>query len=217
MGSNRFKAFDWIRTSVREHAESLALALILALMVRFFVLAAYVVRSDSMSPTLLGGDIVLGFKPPFGILGTEGREPVRGELVIFNCPGGTSLCLRRVIALGGDRIEMRKQRLAVNGEDCRYTPTSEKLVLSESCGGLNRPISISADWETENRAASIVPPQHVFVMNDHRPNRDDSRTWGAIPYSDLQSTAVGVWLSFDWSASNGWPQVRWGRTFLRVN
>lgn len=218
MGSNRRKFFDWIRTAVREHAESLALALILALMVRWFVLAAYVVRSDTMSPALLSGDVVLGFKPPFGVLGASGRAPQRGELVIFECPGGVSLCLRRVIALSGDRVEMRKQRLSVNGEMCQYAPGGDQpLVLRESCLGGVRAISIAGDWEPESWGPSIVSPQHVFVMNDRRPDRDDSRTWGAIPYSDLRSTGVAVWISFDWSASNALPRVRWERTFLRVN
>lgn len=218
MGLSNLKIFEWLRAALREHAESLVLALILALLVRWFVLAAYIVRSDVMAPSLLKGDVVIGFKPPFGVLGAHGREPLRGELVIFNCPGGANLCLRRVMGLPGDRMEMTKQRLAVNGDRCLYSASElGKQVLSEKCSSSTQSISVTPDWEEESWGPIICPPNHIFLLNDYRPDREDSRMWGAVPTEKLESTAVAVWISFDWSASKVWPMIRWERTFLRVN
>jgi signal peptidase I len=208
-----------LRTLLREHAESLILALVLALLVRWLVVSAFVVRSDLMNPALVKGDIVLGFKAPFGLKGSGGRQPKRGELVIFNCPGGGGMCLRRIVGLPGDRLEMVRQRLIVNGQPCTYTGgnTEGGRVLHETCLGHGRDIAIRADWAPESWGPTICPMERVFVLNDARAENADSRLWGAIPYADLQASAVGVWISLDWSASNGWPLVRWGRTFSRVN
>jgi signal peptidase I len=208
-----------LRTLLREHAESLLLAFALALLVRWLVLSAYVIRSDAMAPTFQKGDIVLGLKTPFDLAGTHSRQPERGELVIFKCPDSDGMCLRRIVGLPGDRVEMIRQRLWLNGESCRYQAAegSNLAVLKETCLGHSRWVGIEPGWTSESWGPTICPPLHVFVLNDFRPDGADSRRWGVLPYENLVANAVAIWISFDWSASNRWPLVRWQRTFLSVN
>ncbi|MGE3388335.1 MAG: signal peptidase I, partial [Bdellovibrionales bacterium] len=122
---SRFGVTEYFSTILREHAESLLLAIALALLVRWLVLSAFVVRSDAMAPTLLEGEVVLGFRPPFGLelpfVGqlSQGRLPRPGELVVSKCP--TGLCLLRVVGVPGDRLEMQRQRLVRNQTICQYT------------------------------------------------------------------------------------------------
>jgi len=135
--SKRGGLFDYLSTILREHAESLLLVLALALLTRWLVISAFVIRSDSMAPTLLEGEVILGYRPPFGlelpVVGqlASGREPVPGELVIATCP--TGLCLQRVVAVPGDRVEMQRQRLSVNGSVCKYQAVVDQPMLNLAC------------------------------------------------------------------------------------
>jgi signal peptidase I len=221
MGSNRrwFQA-ERIRTALRDHTESLILALILALLVRWFVVSAFVVRSDSMSPILQQGDLVIGFKPPFGLkfLGLEltGRPPRRGEMVVFKCPQHEGLCLRRVVGLPGDRLEMVRQRLMVNGKMCQYAADRPATVLSEICLDHQRRIRVT-NWAEESWGPIVSPPGYFFALSDLRADRDDSRKWGPIAVGALEASTAWIWLSLDWSASNYWPSVNWRRSLTRLN
>lgn len=213
---------EYFSLILREHAESLLLAVFLALLVRAFVFSTYTARSDSMRPTLLAGELVLGFRVPFGldlpIFGqlTQGRPPRAGELVVAKCPSG--LCLARVVGIPGDRLEMRNQRLIVNQEACRYEarPNSKQELL-EQCPTFKGQIHLSADWPAESWGPIVVQPDEVYLLNDNRSDSIDSRRWGAIKSEDVQAQASARWLSLNWGASNGEPWLRWGRSFSRLN
>ena len=219
---SRFGLIEYFSTILREHAESLLLAVVLALLVRVLVLSAFVVRSDAMVPTLLEGEVVLGFRPPFGLelplVGqlTQGRLPRAGELVVTKCPAG--LCLLRVVGIPGDRLEMQRQRLMRNQALCQYTATSEQPEeLSEVCPDFKGQIRLDPKWAPESWGPLVVPPGHVFVLNDNRVDAADSRQWGSLKLEALQAQASLIWLSFNWGASNNEDWLRWPRSFHRLN
>lgn len=216
MGLNSRLGLEYLRTVIREHAESLILAVALALVVRWLILAAYVVRSDNMEPTLVKGDIVLGFKLPYGLFSSPTRMPQRGDLVIFQCPRDPGMCLLRVVGMAGDRVVMGRQRLVVNGEPCTYGPDKSQI-LSETCSGHRHAIGISASWSEESWGPVVCPPDQFFVLNDFRPDGADSRAWGCVNKERLVGRVLGIWISLDWSASNRIPRVRWERSFLSLN
>lgn len=219
---------SWIEeplAHLREHAESLILVVVLALLVRWTVVSTFIVRSDALNPNLIKGDVVLGLKPPFGmkLFGAyevfKGRSPHRGELVVYPCANSNQLCLKRVIALPGDRVEMIRQRLFVNGEVCRYEGEKGKGpgVLNESCLGQSRAIVVDQEWEEESWGPLIIEPGQVLVLNDERVDRDDSRTQGPVRIESLEALVIGTIVSLDWSASNLLDLVRWSRSFSSVN
>src|SRR5687768_18617024 len=86
------------------------------------------VPSGSMNPTILEGDRLLVDKHVFGVRIpwtlvrlTPGRDPVRGEIVVFDSPvDGTSL-VKRVAAVPGDEVLLDDEGLVVNGERAAYS------------------------------------------------------------------------------------------------
>lgn len=95
----------------------------------------------------------------------------RGQVVCFPGPEGDKLYCKRVIGLGGERLEMRDGRLFINGQ----------LV--------NEPW---AEPGRESWGPVQVPPGRLFVMGDHRSNSYDSRYWGTIPKDFVTGKALVV-------------------------
>lgn len=223
--SARAGMFEYLSTILREHAESLLLVFAFALLLRWLVISAFVVRSETMAPTLLEGELIIGYRPPFGLdlplFGevAKGRDPRPGELIIANCP--TGLCLHRVVAVAGDRVEMQRQRLLINGTVCIYRPlqavADSAAQLSESCPQFTGQIQIEDKWEPENYGPTMVPPGTVFVLNDNRMLSTDSRRWGPLKVEDVRAKATAIWLSLNWGASKGEPWFRPQRSFSRLN
>jgi len=122
-------------------AKTMLFAIAIALVVRVLIFQPFNIPSGSMKPTLLVGDFIIVSKPTYGFsraslvwpltrLPLEGRidpfgaEPERGDVVVFkNRKDGNKDYIKRVIGLPGDRIEMRRGQLYINGE-----PTERKLL-----------------------------------------------------------------------------------------
>lgn len=229
-------AEDWgdsLKTVLREYAESLLIAIFLALVVRSYVISAYQVPTASMNPVLIEGDFIFGYKLPFGVSlpfaakKWGGAPPRRGEPVIFKCPlNPTHRCIKRVVGLPGDRVEIRGQRLILNGQVAEYRKAGEltpagQIPLVEKIGDEMRVILVAAEPKKEQDfGPTIVPPGHFFALNDHRSEGQDSRHWGAIPLPFLEARPLFIWLSFDWGhpdSPSSLPEVRWQRLFNGVD
>ena len=113
------------KSTVREYAEAILIALLLALFIRTFVVQAFKIPSGSMKDTLLVGDHILvnkfiyGIKNPFsGSTWIPVKEPQRKDIVVFRYPVNPSQdYIKRVIGLPGDVVEMKRGGdLFVNGE-----------------------------------------------------------------------------------------------------
>jgi signal peptidase I len=191
------------KSVVREYAEAAVIAIILALLIRTFVVQAFKIPSGSMEPTLLVGDHILvnkfiyGVKIPF-IRNTliPISKPQRDDVIVFIYPHDTSKdYIKRVIGLPGDRIEIFDRKININGTlyDDKHGVYSE--VRNEGslhmANKRNRPI--------------IVPENHLFVMGDNRDHSSDSRVWGFVPLKSVKGKAFIIY----WS----WPH--WKR-FLRI-
>lgn len=187
--------------------QTIGVVLLVAVLIRVFFISSYAMSGESMIPSVLPGDFLLAQKLKSGRVD-------RGDLVVLRCPGNKdSVCLRRVIALEGDRVEFVKGRLTVNGTSS-YERRLEGDQVAESIEGgawsiWSEPISQPTELQPE-----VVPPQHVFVMNDRRGDKEDSRQWGSVPLDSVESRIFLVWLSLDWSEDGqvrSWPHVRWNR------
>jgi signal peptidase I len=129
---------DSFLRALRDYSESLMFAIIIALIIRSFVFSSYKIANTSMEPNLKTGDFILGYKLPFGIrlpfsdIHFGYTPPRRGDIVIFKCPKALDTnCIKRVIGLPGDRIEIKNKRLIWNGLVSKYTEpsTSDKKAL----------------------------------------------------------------------------------------
>jgi signal peptidase I len=136
--------------------------------VRPFVVEAFWIPSESMTPTLLVGDRVLVNKFIYRF-----TEPDRGDIVVFKetVEGRKEDLIKRVVGLPGDRIAVRGGRLFVNGK-LQSEPYVNKKFPD---------VSVSAP--------TTVSGGHVFVMGDNRANSLDSRRFGPIPEKNIEGEA----------------------------
>ncbi|MFF4762162.1 signal peptidase I [Streptomyces sp. NPDC001292] len=195
----------------------IGIALVLALLIKTFLVQAFSIPSDSMQNTLQRGDRVLVDKltPWFG------SEPERGEVVVFHDPDDwlagepaarpnalqTVLSwiglmpsaeekdlIKRVIGVGGDTVECKNTGpLLVNGQ-----PLDEPYVYPG-----NTPCSVD---DQGGQFTVHVPEGYIWVMGDHRQNSRDSRynqsdkNHGMVPVKDVVGRAI----------VKAWPINRWG-------
>jgi signal peptidase I len=200
------------RSTFREYAEAIIFALVLALVIKAFVIQAFKIPSGSMIPTLLRGDQILvnkfvyGTRIPFSDVKLfPVREPERGDIVVFEYPNDRRVhYIKRLIGLPGDEIEIRDKVLYVNGE--RYEVEGAHYDDSAILPGIAGP--------RDNFDPVTVPEDSYFMMGDNRDNSRDSRYWGYVRKSELVGNAVIIYWSWD-ITSGGVAEriknVRWGR------
>src|SRR5262245_18828464 len=112
------------KSAVREYAEAILMALLLALFIRTFIVQAFKIPSGSMIPTLLIGDHILVNKLAYGVRMpllekylVEYRRPQRGDVVVFIFPEDTTKdFIKRVIGVAGDTVEVRDKKVFINGK-----------------------------------------------------------------------------------------------------
>lgn len=219
---------------LREYLESLIVAVIVALILRFFVISAYKIPTGSMVPTLMAGDFVFAYKLPYGVpvpfTGQKFavRAPERGDVVVFRPPGNESVnYIKRVVGLPGERIEIRQKKLFINEREATYEvlddaeishlPGHEYFSVSrEQFPGSTHLVMNRTEDDAGFFGPIIVPPGHIFVLGDNRDSSDDSRIWGSVPVKNLEGKVLLVWLSLDWLERWGndrLPTMRWNRIF----
>ena len=185
----------------REYGEALFVALILALVIRTFVVQAFKIPSESMVKTLLVGDHLLASKFSYGIKIPfthsyiyKGSDPVKGDIIIFEYPNDPSVdYIKRIIGTPGDTIEVRNKQLFRNGE-----PVKESFVRFTEPDRI-QPVR-------DNFGPVTVPADKYFVMGDNRDNSMDSRFWGFVDRSAIRAKAWRIYWSW-----GGLGDIRWDR------
>jgi signal peptidase I len=148
-----------------------AAAVALVVLSLAFVAEPFAVPTASMTPTLRPGDHVLVDK-----LAYRFGDPRRGDLVVFRPPVRGGLMLKRIVALGGDRVGVEDGVLHVNGQAIAEPFVDRRLVDSVYFGPVR------------------VPAGAVFVMGDRRSDSLDSRTYGSVPRAQILGRVVArIW------------------------
>ncbi|NKB89532.1 MAG: signal peptidase I [Acidobacteria bacterium] len=156
----------------------------------------YVVPTSSMEYTLMPGDRVLvnklayGLRVPFigwRLIGAS--QPIAGEVVVFDSPETGKRLIKRVVAVGGDTVQIRRGELMVNGE--AYTLAEDPGI--EDFGDHRAELNLSSG-SGNSYGPREIPEGHVLVMGDYRGNSHDGRMFGSVPASDLYGRAVAVFL-----------------------
>jgi signal peptidase I len=173
-----------------EIVETLVLTLIIFLVIQNFVAQPYKVQQQSMEHTLEPDQYVLVDKltPRFDTY-------KRGDIVVFTPPpdwvqdDGTPF-IKRVIGVGGDKIEIHDGGVYVNG-----TALNEPYLYRDTPDDPPQPTTAPAD-----QSSWTVPDGDLFLMGDHRANSADSRAFGPVPTAQVIGRA---WLSY-------WPIQHFG-------
>ena len=233
------------KSTLREYAESIGVAIAVALLLRAFVVEAFQIPSGSMIPTLEVGDHIFVSKFSYGlsIPFTDTKimqygEPKRGDVIVFKWPVDTSTdYIKRVVGLPGDTVEVRQGQLYVNGNEihrervpvrCHYSEISTAGVPDdhdcehwlETLGSKVHDTILEPSHPAADHPRLVVPAGEVFVMGDNRDNSYDSRKWGTVKMTLIKGRALIIW----WSRGNSkpwdlvaWVQaIRWRRFFSVV-
>ncbi len=167
MSHSTRSAIEWVAVIVG--------ALVVALVVKTFLIQAFYIPSESMTPTLKVGDRVLVNKLSYATGDID-----RGDIVVFARPGGPGAdgiedLIKRVVALPGETVEGRDGRVYIDG-DLLDEPYLQPEVVT----------SAFPPYE--------VPEDHVWLMGDNRGASDDSRRFKGVPTDDVVGRAfVVIW------------------------
>ena len=206
------------RTALRESVIVLGTALVLSLLIKTFIAQAFFIPSQSMEPTLTRGDRVLVSRLAPGPLDLN-----RGDIVVFVDPGGwinaaptQPNALRDAFTTVGEFIGLLPQNTGEHLIKRTIGMPGDHVVCCNPQGLITvndvpiiEPYVVDGAVPSEKEFDKIVPPDHIFVLGDNRPNSGDSRYnegspgGGMVPLENV----VGV------AKATIWPLDRW--TILR--
>lgn len=159
------------KSPMRELLETIIMALLVALVIRTFVVEVYRVDGSSMENTLHTEERVLVNKFLYRLF----RDPQPGDVIVFQYPRQPDRdFIKRVVAVGGDTVEMRAGEVYVNG----------KLFPEVS----------TVRMTNQDLTPRTVPAESVWVLGDNRNNSEDSRYFGQVPLKNIRGLAFArIW------------------------
>lgn len=213
-----------------EWIKSLAIAAVLFVVLRSFLVQTFVITSGSMEDTLLVGDMLMvnraaiGSPLPFTGLHLPGySEPHRLDVLVFDPPHEESLKLvKRLIGLPGDTLQMRNRTLYINGaaQDEPYLKHADIADEMHPWMVWQRDyLAPGVDRDgyaptRDNWGPIVIPEDRYFMLGDNRETSLDSRYWGLLEGWRLEGRAVFIYFSYNKESYRPFPwlrEIRWGR------
>ncbi len=159
------------------------------------------------------------------------QEPKRGDVVVFKFPQDLRVdYIKRCIGLPGDTVEIRDNRVYINGQPEGHEQFLEKkfdslehatynyyrITLDDKKQYIIRKRN-SKRYFQRDYGPVVVPKGHLFMLGDNRDNSADSRSWGFLPEENVVGKAIMIYFSFDKlqfdAVWNLFQAVRWDRLF----
>ena len=168
------------------------------------------IPSGSMRPNLREGDVVLVNRlayqlklPLTNVILARTGEPQRGDVVTFYSPVNGTRLIKRLVAVPGDRVEMRDKRLTINGEVADYAllgaaGAEGELPLAETVAGSHRDVQwLARRGPADDFGPVVIPADRYLMLGDNRDNSADSRYIGLVPRELLIGRAERILVSAD--------------------
>ncbi|MDI7774375.1 signal peptidase I [Asticcacaulis sp. EMRT-3] len=240
----------------KEIVTVVGVALVLVLILRTFLFQPFTIPSASMEPNLYSGDYIIVSKWNYGISKysfpitfpvIKGRWfnhlPTRGDVVVFKLPRDPHIdYIKRVIGLPGDTVQMKHDRLYINGQlvpsvkvgevAAKDDPAGSAMEYRESLpdGRVHTIQDMMTDGQADDTQLFTVPAGNYFVMGDNRDNSLDSRFSpdnpyepgvGFVPEANLEGRAFLILMSWKDGSSLWkpwtWLNFHWDRFFKPIH
>lgn len=173
---------DRMRYFMKEWVEPIIIAIILALIIRTFIVQAFKIPTGSMRPTLIEGDRILVNKFIYKF-----KEPQRGDVIVFRAPEDKKKdFIKRLIGLPGENIEISNGTILINDK-----AVGESSIIKE------RYYYNRGDFGKKDTALE-VPESAYYALGDNSISSRDSRYWGFVPKEYLKGKAFLIY----------WPPTR---------
>jgi signal peptidase I len=176
---------EYLKREAKEWAQSIAIALVLTLIIRTFVVQAFKIPSGSMRPSLVEGDKLFVNKFIYRFKPME-----RGDIIVFKFPNEPKKdFIKRLVAFEGEVVEIRDGKIYVDGKALTDPKTFGRFYYynHDPFGGPDEKIK--------------VPKNSFYVLGDNSANSTDSRFWGFVPRRNVIGKAIFRW----------WPLGRVGK------
>jgi signal peptidase I len=230
------------RSIWREYAEALIIAAVFLTFTNTFVVQTFYIPSGSMEDTLLIGDHLFVnrfiYGPAAFAIGRKAlplRNVQRGDIVVFRSPKSPELDLvKRCIAVGGDRVLMKDQKLSINGQEVKDASYAQHKGTPPGVFRAPEVDNFGVYDEQGQIHPYVVPEGHYFCMGDNRDNSYDSRFWGPLPAHLVKGRALFIYWSYGGNTAAGpqspgekikdlvetalgfFSKTRWERTFRLI-
>lgn len=196
------------KKEARKFLETIVIAVLIALFIRFFIVQSFYIPSGSMEPSLLPGDYILvnkfiyGIRIPFvNVRMFSYKGPKRGDVIVFIYPKDPSKdFIKRVIGVQGETVRIIEGKIYV-----------DNMPISDPWGYFDKKEPPGFIQAVENFGPVVVPDRCLFVMGDNRNNSEDSRFWGVLSLDDVLGKAFLIYFSWNSKAENPVGKVRWPR------
>ncbi len=214
----------------KETMRTLAIAAVLFIIIRTFLIQTFVITSGSMENTLLVGDFLLvnrvatGARIPFTQAHIPGyTTPKRGDVLVFDPHHEPDLKLvKRLIGLPGDTVQSQGGVVTINGQplDEPYLvppTTAPEFVMQMGWQGEFLPDNLDpADYrpDRDTWGPLVVPADHYFMLGDNRGNSQDSRYWGFLESWRIEGRVSFIYYSYERRSTRPFAFIRdarWGR------
>ena len=177
---------------IKEYVEAILVAIVIAVILRMFVVQAYRVSSGSMEPSLVEGDFLFVNKVSYYF-----SEPQAGEIIVFAYPLNPSKdYIKRIVALPGQKVEVRDKQLYIDDVPIR---DDEWAIYTD-------PETIPELFSPrDNFGPFHVPAGQYFVLGDNRDDSHDSRFWGFLERKHVKGKAMFIYWS--WAPDSRAPEI----------
>jgi len=180
------------QSHIKEYVEAILIAVVIAVILRMFVVQAYRVSSGSMEYTLLEGDFLFVNKFAYRF-----AEPQLNDVIVFEFPmNPTKDYIKRIVAGPGQMVEIKDKQLLVDGQP---VPLLAGMHHSD-------PDTLPDLYSSRDQFGPMqVPADHYFVLGDNRDDSQDSRFWGFLDKSHIKGKALFIY--FSWAPDPNAPDV----------